>query len=379
MGPGSVANLLNTVIANPRIGSYVRMIELSSLMQSQAGWDQTNVYTEEELDLFTAAALDSECLEKPSDEEVEEKEFWSEAIEDGNEEILLAILLPLLPNLSTLTVEAGVYEQHAWYDSVIEKAASATKPTLCKLANINLKPFHGTGYNLTQIQKFSALPSVRVLTAPKAFGVVGSLLQLCPDTNSNVTQLELWENCIHSIPLYEFLRGFPRLQSFTYSSESYDYEKNHYTVSHDAFWVRCSLLAHCKATLQDLTLLIPDRTHVSLIGSLRSFETLKEVYLEWSCLIPSWDDSYAPDFNEDGPYFNENLPESLVRLKIHDRVGREKSHYEQVIKRAQYAKEHRLKNLQWLIFEGIRVGWSLEAIDRGLRKTCFDMGFSLIF
>ena len=79
------------------------------------------------------------------------------------------------------------------------------------------------------------------------------------------------------------------------------------------------------------------------------------------------------------PRLNRHLPASLVGLKIHDSKGREKSEYELVIKSAQYAKEHRLQKLKWLIFGGIRVGWSLETIDRGLRKTCLNMGITLIF
>ena len=117
MGPGSVATLLNTVIANPRIGAYVRRVELYRLKKSQASRDQTNVYTKEELDIFATAAQDSECLMRSLDEEaLDEKDFWSNAIQDGNEEILLAILLPLLPNLATLTVEGLTTNTSFFYD-----------------------------------------------------------------------------------------------------------------------------------------------------------------------------------------------------------------------------------------------------------------------
>ena len=171
--PGSIAHLLSTVIADPRIGSYVQKVELGRLKEPQEGLDQANVYTKEELDVFTTAALDSECLERPIDEEIlDEKEFWSNEIQDGNEETLLAIILPLLPNLADFTVEAGTCPPRSiWYDSAIEKAASATKPTLCKLANIRLNPYGEDAYDLIEIQRFSALPSLKLLRAPKAFGV----------------------------------------------------------------------------------------------------------------------------------------------------------------------------------------------------------------
>lgn len=318
----SIATLLSTVIANPRIGSYVKKVELGRLRESTVGSDQVNVYTKSELEVFTTAALNNECVRRPSEEDVlDEREFYLDEIQDGNEDILLAILLPLLPNLEALSVEADS-TRLGWYDSAIEKAASATRPTLCKLASIRLNPRGEDGYHLAEVQKFCALPSVKVLTAPKAAGGVECLHELSPDTISNVTHLKLWESCIDSKALYEFLRGFPKLQSFTYS-----YDHAAHEASYGAFLLRSSLLAHCKATLQSLTLLAPTCRHLTFMGSLRGFEALKEVYTEWPFLI-------SETTNSGGSKLNEHLPVSLVRLKIHDSKGREKSQYEKVIKSA---------------------------------------------
>ena len=302
---------------------------------------------------------------------MDEWEFWANAIRDGNEGILLAILLPLLPNLVALSVEAnasriGQYESN-WYESVIERIGSATKPTLCKLAHIQLNPRAEAGYNLATIQKFSALSSVRIIKAPMAFGLE-CLGDIAPDMNSNVTHLKLWESFVDPKALYEFLGGFPKLQSFMYSYV----ERIYFTPYNDAFMIRSSLLAHCKTTLQSLTLLAPDCRHAPFMGSLKGFEALKEVYVEWPFLI-----SETP--NSRGPQLNEHLPASLVWLKIHDNQGRAKLKYGKVIKSAQYAKEHRLQKLKWLIFGGIRVRLSLETVDRDLRKTCLNMGITLIF
>ena len=356
--PRSITNFLSTVIANPRIGSYVKKVELGPLSNSQI------VYTNEELEMLTTAALGSECLKRPSEEEIlDERDFWYKKIQHGNDDILLAILLPLLPNLVVLSarVTAGRLK---WYNAAIEQAAFATKPTLCKLTEIRLNACGVQGSSLVEIQKFSALPSVRVLTAPNAYGI-DCLHKISPNTNSNVTHLKLWDSWVDTKALYEFLRGFAKLQSFTYS---YCFASG---APHDAFLIRASLLAHCKATLQSLTLLDPSNRHTSFMGSLRGFETLREVYTEWSFLVAA---GYGQKIQ-----LNEHLPASLVRLKIHDSTGREKYDYEKVIKSAQYAKEHGLQKLKWLIFGGFQVAWSLEDVDRGLRKTCRNMGISLIF
>ena len=366
-GSDSIAALLSTIISNPRLGSYARKVDFGHLITSKPRTDSTTVYTEKELDTFTIAALNSECLQKPSEEDIlDEREFWSQQIEDGSEDILLAILLPLLPNLENLSVGKKAFLPIEWYDSAIQKAASASKPTLSKLSQIRLKSSEIHRFSLTEIQRFCALPSVRTVVAPMAFGERTCLSELSPDINSNVTDLKLWASCIDSRALYEFLRGFRKLQTFTYSCNTILPG-----VLHDVFFIRSSLLAHCKATLQCLTLLSPYTRRLSFMGSLRDFDTLRELYTDWSFLISQG--------NRGGIRLNEHMPASLMRLKIHDDTGREQSDYERVIKSAQYAKEHRLQNLKWLVFGGVLVKWTLETIDRGLRKTSLNMGITLIF
>ena len=274
--PDAIAKLLATVIADPCIGYYVKRIELGPLAESPVGVHQENVYPKDKLDLFTTAALDSKCLKRPSEEDVlDEKEFWSNAIQDGNEDILLAILLPLLPNLTALSMEANS-TRIKWYDSAVEQAASAKNPTLCKLTHIRLNPRREYGYHIDQIQKFCSLPSVRVVTVPRAVGLDSRLHELLPDTSSNVTHLKLWESCIDAKVFHEFLRGFPKLQSFTYLYDVFREE------SHHTFMIRSSLLATCRSTLHSLTLLSPSFPGYtsSFMGSLRGFEALKEVYIE---------------------------------------------------------------------------------------------------
>lgn len=234
---------------------------------------------QEELEIFTAAALDSQYLKKPSEEEVlDEREFWSNTIQYDEENILLATLLPLLPNSAVFSVEADSTRLE-WYDKAIAKAASETNPTLCKLVHMRLNPSVDNGFHLADIQRFSTLPSVKVVTALRASGV-DCLGRLSHNASSNVTQLNLWESCIDCKALHEFLRGFPKLQSFTCSHvEGFD------ETACDAFLIKSSLLALCKATLQNLASLAPTRRLTSFMGSLRDFETIKEVYIEWSFLI----------------------------------------------------------------------------------------------
>ena len=351
-----IGTTLVTILANPCIGSYVRRVELGPLGEGF-------VYTREELEVFTAAALESICLKKPLEEEIlDERAFWLDKLECGDENILLAILLPLLPNLAVLSVQ-DYSERLEWYHSAIEQAAFATKPTLCKLERVELKATGSAGYHIADIQKFVALPSVRELTAPNAHGM-DCLHEMSLDLNSHVTHLKLWENRVDSRCLYEFLRAFPKLQSFTYAFHGI-------CDLRDPFLIRSGLLAYCKAMLQYLTILCPNSNFTLFMGLLRSFETLKEVYTEWDFLIT--------EDRKGSLWLNELFSLTLEGLKIHDSSGRKKNKYRKVIKSAQYAKEHRLQNLKWLIFGGARLRWSAEDIDWGMRKTCSNLGISLIF
>ena len=357
-GTRSVTDLLVTILARPSIGSYLRNVELGTVI------DTRFPYTKEELEIFTTAAINSPCLRKPSEEEVlDERDFWSNVIRNGDDDILLAILLPLLPNLATLAVDTrpGRIE---WYDKALEQAGFIQNPTLTKLAQIRLDCSARYGFHLAEIQKFSALPSIRAIAAMKASGL-DCLHDISPNTSSNVTHLKLWNSTVDSKMLYEFLRGFPKLQSFTYS------HIDEPEPPPDAFLIRASLLAHCKATLQNLTLLDPRCRRTSFMGSLSGFEVLKELYTEWYFLGPVRSSCTL--------MLDEHLPASLVRLKIHDSQGRTKAEYERVIKSAQYAKEHRLQNFKWLVFGGTRVEWSLGAVCWPSRKTCLNMGITLIF
>ena len=121
IGTRSITQLLGTILASPRIGSYVRKVELGTMLDRP--FIETKVeYNKEELEIFTTAALDSACLKKPSEEKLlDEEDFWSNKIRNGNDDILLAILLPLLPNLATLAADTH-HARIQWYDKALEQA-----------------------------------------------------------------------------------------------------------------------------------------------------------------------------------------------------------------------------------------------------------------
>lgn len=96
-GPRCITDVLSEVLADPRLGSYIRKVELGLLSNAKA------VYTQEELENFTTAAHDSEYLKNlPEEEVLDERDYCCSKIQDGNDDVLSAILLPLLPNLAAL-------------------------------------------------------------------------------------------------------------------------------------------------------------------------------------------------------------------------------------------------------------------------------------
>ena len=142
VGTSSITQFLGTVLASPRIGFYVRRVELDTNIDRLLVAIKDE-YTKEEVEIFTSAALESECLRKPLEEEVlDEKDFWSDEIRNGTDDILLAILLPLLPNLATLAADAHPTPIE-WYDQALEQAGFAKKTNTYQACANPSGLFHG--------------------------------------------------------------------------------------------------------------------------------------------------------------------------------------------------------------------------------------------
>lgn len=121
-------------------------------------------------------------------------------------------LLDRLPNLNSLSID----EPHG--DLVclqsIFAAPDSIQATLSKLREFRLRSSGYQGVPLGLVQGFSVLPSMRLLAITNS-GDIGDEGVIAP-VQSSVSQLELWHCQIRAEELHHFLRGFTKLESFTY-------------------------------------------------------------------------------------------------------------------------------------------------------------------
>ena len=365
---GPIPALLREVLANPRIARYVRHIRLDTLVDGsdlspldEVGSDETFELYSQSVDLFTDAASQSELIAcKPA--------AYETMLEVEGEAFILAILLPLLPNLTSMSIEWATEEQSC-FDEVIQRASEVDTTAFGNLKSVCLiSQASETDILLRDIWQFTALPSLRSLTA---YGVSDDrdwLYGPLPRKSSHTTELRLLRCALTSKSLHNFLQPFDNLQSFVFEN----------TLSSDRpfdpFFVRSAFSSQARTTLSKLTLLANVDWEDCFMGSLHDFDVLREVHTEWSFLVPwpyRWDSKLWPD--------------SLRTVKLRDMTSRQAEHYGSFIKgvaAAQKAASLRLERMT-LFVSGVdppkrHAHDGLRPRVHELERTCKDAGISLI-
>lgn len=357
----TVEPLLKDVLANPRIGYYVKEINLCRVREGDAeSQDEGGQESEEEGE--QESEVEGEQKNGVEDGSVEERIDKSEGdasldyihaaideskllrprslqrfhknVDNGEKNILLALLLPLLPNLRVLSLADAGYLQNLY--KVMKRAPKLDEPFLPKLEHVHIQAYDHECYRehllLDSLANFLPLPSLRRLTGVGAAqdGWRRELLE--PLQITNITHLELRDCNIGSKFLDRFLRNFPYLQSFVYTSFYEGYTEYEF----DPFIIRAALQATVSTTLRKLTILtdaIEDRKE--FMGPLCGFKVLEHVYSEWCCLIP---DVRANVRGDDREILSMILPVSLKVLNVRDHDSCYSSDHEELIGHAIQAK-----------------------------------------
>ena len=318
----SLSKILKEVLVNPEIGRYIRDLSLDRI----AGRNWNHKYSAEDIELFVAASTKSEFLSPRSQTPVACYRYF---IEEGNEDILLAILLPLLPNLRSLRIPRVSYVgARCWTTHMLSYLPHTSTPTLTKLSTICAN-LGGVYFHIDEVNAYANLPSVKSLCAPKLNCVDCSDASLLSAPNSNVTNLVLWECRVTARPLHDFLLGFNCLQSFTYSCDLPDRLREKF----NAFLIRSALLAKAKNTLRNLTILGCQRSS-PVMGTLRPFVVLEEVCIDWGLL---WSDVDAQRIAKRP--IAKSLPDSLRKLRLHEERGRSEEQYDNLLDSAVQAQK----------------------------------------
>ncbi len=222
-------------------------------------------------------------------------------------DLTTALLLPLLPNLSTLSFRWRFTPEipYNWTKEWITNLASSSVPILNKLKEVNVLSGN-RGCILSEIVSLTALPSLQRLAVwhpgPHSFAGAPqfwSRRQYYPQ--NTVSRLELWTWKMETWMLNDYLASFNNLESFSLKTRLADI--------FDLMPPFALLLSHSKNTLTQLSLRSCNG-NATAKPPFKRFEVLKQLHVDWQMLLPQ---PYVV-----GQNWEDLLPQSLEALIIHD-------------------------------------------------------------
>ncbi len=282
--PGIFGRTLKEVLVNPRSARYPSLLEVG---EWQGEWEQERghfraMVPKEDLELFKQAARDNIDVEE-LDEEEDLEEDWLAAIDKGDEEPLIALLLLLLPNLRE--VHLGAIRE---YHFCIETALEIIIDDKCsrKLRSVNLECMATTWQgplSFDHVEAFAAIPSVTSI-----HGHTVDTYQQDPKDRlyywdshirtTDIVSLTFVSCSIDPRTLATFLSTTRNLRHFFYSAKEADEDK------FEPLLLCTALLANARDTLRSL-IILADGQETSFMGSLKDFSCLESVQTDLRLLI----------------------------------------------------------------------------------------------
>ena len=328
---GPVPTLFKTIINRPRIGHYIEELRLATLLSNHDKVALTEVAQalyKQQTDLVYTAIADSDIKFVEWFYNVEKVQY----LNYGDEDLLIGLLLPLLPNLKSLS--AQWCPDLAYFAHTIRQSTLDATPWLANLARVRLDKADGPRrLLLDDLRLFSSVLTLKSLTVFNIDDGVGRVAKYVPPEDSHITELELFRTDISAQPLYWYLESFRSLQKFAFeyvNAIDWGFQGAHF----DPCWISLALLARAKATLQSLTILGPPRTifPYGFIGSLQAFEALRELHTELDFLFPT-----ERGFDI---WPSRVLPASLRILRLSDPRHQTSHRYMRLFKGLQRAKRN---------------------------------------
>ena len=355
------SDLLKNVLIRPRVALYVTNIAIVGY------WWDTNGYSSDDVDVDyppypdDVMAMFIEAIQKTSILPPRDVQYSMKQIRFGNEDPIFALLLLLLPNISTITLKDRGWIDLGLCSRTIQRIAEAKQTKfLLRLRTVNIEVSRwllDKGCEcITQLARLPLgqsmdirFPSVSVL-----HDVIRQSLFFLPDT-SKITTLTLSCDELSSklvLQLSKSITGLVKCSCVEEGVGSAELQK---------FW-RSDPLAHATGSLESLKILSFRRGGNGLLESLKMFPALKEVETELRLLIFPGD---RPD------KLLRLLPGSIEKLHLHTREGRLMV-MPNIVKSILQAKSQLLPRLSMLRIQAerkstnrSRVGKAMEFIEEG--------------
>lgn len=204
--------LLVSVLANPMVSHYVTVLEGYGeirILGEPHDWKGTPILSEKEKRHIHIEVQASPWIHK------EEKEQYFQNVCLGDEDATLCVLLPLLPNLRSVSLP----EWSRVLDTFVGRIASASVRRLAenistgtllplgKVVYVTAKTDDGNGTSLEEIVPWAALPSVRRITV---YCLRNDTFAGWPEgvPHSVVPEVYFMESCISAAAVRDFAKGF---------------------------------------------------------------------------------------------------------------------------------------------------------------------------
>ena len=312
---GPVPTLFKDICHQPRLAHYVNEVKLDVLLEFSSVYlefekdkvsDERRRRHKQHRDLVDTVVAQSDVPEVRDQHERYQRKYHGQYF--GGEELLMALLLPLLPNLRSLSMELNS-QANSYFFMMIQHSARVGMPWLANLTTLCLGRLDdvSSSIGLNDLALFNSLPSLQSLTAFRVDdGEHVSVDYFSPSQNSHITDLKLLHTEVSPKRLYRYLESFQALQNFAFEPEFSPYS-DYEGSTFDLCWIRNALMTSAKATLQTLTILGPPCSY-TFMGSFQTFGALREISTDWCFIF----DKYC-DF-ETRP--SQVLPASLQRLKV---------------------------------------------------------------
>lgn len=203
-----------------------------------------------DLELFKQAARDNLTV---SEAELQRERL--PAIDQGDEEPLIALLLLLLPNLRKIQF-CSMYEIIFLIEEALRAVVYEGYPLLRKLRTVDPRCAAAAGSNFLYfdlVRLSASLPSVTcnssqlVSTSEDKF-IHSSDYKI---RQTNIISMSFERCCVSPKALFDFLSSNRSLEHFSYIPN----ESNDERANVDSFWIRRALLTHTRETLRTSTVL----------------------------------------------------------------------------------------------------------------------------
>ena len=361
-----VSNLAYDIVLRPTVALYVECLSIDTWFtcwQDDAAESSYMVYPQEKMTSLKEAVVDFVPADRVP--------AWDTAIESGDEESLLALLLLQLSNVAVLRLRYFMVPCPFLFETVIRVLETQGAPYLCNLTTLDINlPESEPGYwfqDWQAINAFAGLPSLRSIKAWNIWVDEEYDGYVLRPRSSNVSSLTFKRSSIGAQQLQELLQGFKALKTISYA-ETY-HPQHQFEISQ----ICAALLTHAKASLEYLNLRSTYAEETSYMGSLRDFENLKEIHTDLYLL---------DDTLRSGEIFLAHmLPASVEKVHLHEMYNRSPEDVQDLILAAAEDKDELLPNLKQLHFR-LYLG-EIDAKSRtmiaAMQDICDRSGFELIF